>query len=63
MVEGSVPQWILTHPMGKAPRTGDGLFPGEVIEVTQVSRFDSPSDVVFSFLFGKKALSREHVHV
>eukprot|EP00903_Cladosiphon_okamuranus_P015046 g13919.t2 len=36
MVEGSVPQWILTHPMGKAPRTGDGLFPGEVIEVTQV---------------------------
>lgn len=37
MVEGSVPQWILTHPMGKAPRTGDGLFPGEVIEVTQVS--------------------------
>ena len=38
MVEGSVPQWILTHPMGKAPRTGDGLFPGEVIEVTQVSQ-------------------------
>lgn len=38
MVEGSVPQWILTHPMAKAPRAGDGLFPGEVIEVTQVSR-------------------------
>lgn len=37
MVEGSVPQWILTHPMTKAPRTGDGLFPGEVVEVTQVS--------------------------
>lgn len=36
MVEGSVPQWILTHPMSKAPRAGDGLFPGEVIEVTQV---------------------------
>ncbi|CAM9137864.1 unnamed protein product [Ectocarpus sp. 12 AP-2014] len=36
MVEGSVPQWILTHPMTKAPRTGDGLFPGEVVEVTQV---------------------------
>ena len=37
MVEGSTPQWILTHPMAKAPRAGDGLFPGEVIEVTQVS--------------------------
>eukprot|EP00904_Undaria_pinnatifida_P011109 jgi/Undpi1/7128/HiC_scaffold_22.g09602.m1 len=36
MVEGSTPQWILTHPMAKAPRAGDGLFPGEVIEVTQV---------------------------
>ncbi|CAM9404383.1 unnamed protein product, partial [Ectocarpus fasciculatus] len=44
MVEGSVPQWILTHPMTKAPRTGDGLFPGEVVEVTQVL---SSEDVTF----------------
>lgn len=36
MVEGSIPQWILTFPTTKAPRTGDGLFPGEVIEVAQV---------------------------
>ncbi|CAM9751152.1 unnamed protein product, partial [Sphacelaria rigidula] len=36
MVEGATPQWILTFPTPKAPRTGDGLFPGEVIEVMQV---------------------------
>lgn len=40
MVEGSTPQWILTHPLSNAPRTGDGLFPGEVIEVTQVSHYN-----------------------
>ena len=37
MVDGSQPQWIRTFPEEAAPRTGDGVFPGEVIEVTQVS--------------------------
>lgn len=36
MVDDSLPQWIRTYPVDAAPRTGDGLFPGEVIEVTQV---------------------------
>lgn len=36
MVDDSLPQWIRTYPEDAAPRTGDGLFPGEVIEVTQV---------------------------
>lgn len=36
MVEGSTAQWILAFPTTKSPRTGDGLFPGEVIEVAQV---------------------------
>lgn len=36
MVDDSLPQWIRTYPEEAAPRTGDGLFPGEVIEVTQV---------------------------
>lgn len=36
MVDDSLPQWIRTYPVDSAPRTGDGLFPGEVIEVTQV---------------------------
>lgn len=36
MVDDSLPQWIRTYPEETAPRTGDGLFPGEVIEVTQV---------------------------
>lgn len=40
MVEGATPQWILTFPTPKAPRTGDGLFPGEVIEVMQVFSAD-----------------------
>ncbi|CAM9581772.1 unnamed protein product [Pylaiella littoralis] len=43
MVAGSTPQWILTHPMSNAPRTGDGLFPGEVIDVTQVLSSDGLS--------------------
>lgn len=29
--------YLRTYPEEEAPRTGDGLFPGEVIEVTQVS--------------------------
>lgn len=37
MVDDSQPQWIRTFPEEAAPRTGDGVFPGEVIEVTQVS--------------------------
>lgn len=36
MVDDSLPQWIRTYPEDAAPRTGDGLFPGEVIEVAQV---------------------------
>lgn len=36
MLAGSPPQWILTHPEEAAPRTGDGLFPGDVVEVVQV---------------------------
>lgn len=32
----SLPQWIRTDPELEAPRTGDGLFEGEVMEVTQV---------------------------
>ncbi|CAM9169756.1 unnamed protein product [Laminaria digitata] len=35
MVDGAQPQWIRTFPEEAAPRTGDGVFPGEVIEVTQ----------------------------
>lgn len=38
MVDDSLPQWIRTYPEEAAPRTGDGLFPGEVIEVAQVKR-------------------------
>lgn len=38
MVDDSLPQWIRTYPEEAAPRTGDGLFPGEVIEVAQVQR-------------------------
>lgn len=36
MVDDTLPQWIRTYPEDAAPRTGDGLFPGEVIEVAQV---------------------------
>ncbi|CBJ30507.1 conserved unknown protein [Ectocarpus siliculosus] len=35
MVDDALPQWIRTYPEQAAPRTGDGLFPGEVIEVAQ----------------------------
>ncbi|CAM9142326.1 unnamed protein product [Ectocarpus sp. 6 AP-2014] len=35
MVDDALPQWIRTYPEQAAPRTGDGLFPGEVIEVVQ----------------------------
>ncbi len=36
MVDGALPQWIRAYPEPDAPRTGEGLFPGEVIEVVQV---------------------------
>ncbi len=36
MVDGALPQWIRAYPEPDAPRTGEGLFPGEVIEVIQV---------------------------
>ncbi|CAM9971674.1 unnamed protein product [Pylaiella littoralis] len=36
MAKGARPQWIRTFPVPQAPHTGDGLFEGEVIEVTQV---------------------------
>jgi ABC-type oligopeptide transport system ATPase subunit len=35
MVDNALPQWIRTYPEVDAPRTGDGLFPGEIIEVAQ----------------------------
>lgn len=42
MLAGSPPQWILTYPEDAAPRTGDGLFPGDVVEVVQVrSRYST----------------------
>ncbi|CAM9467577.1 unnamed protein product, partial [Ectocarpus fasciculatus] len=36
MVAGARPQWILTYPEEAAPRTGDGLFEGDAIDVVQV---------------------------
>lgn len=36
MLPNAMPQWIRTYPLDAAPRTGDGIFPGEVIEVIQV---------------------------
>ncbi|CAM9593360.1 unnamed protein product [Ectocarpus sp. 6 AP-2014] len=36
MAAGVRPQWIRTFPVPQAPHTGDGLFEGEIIEVTQV---------------------------
>lgn len=36
MAHNVPPQWIHTYPLDAAPRTGEGLFPGEVIEVVQV---------------------------
>lgn len=36
MAAGARPQWILTYPEQAAPRTGDGLFEGDVIDVVQV---------------------------
>ncbi|CAM9355556.1 unnamed protein product [Discosporangium mesarthrocarpum] len=41
MVVNALPQWIRTYPEAHAPRTGDGLFPGEVIEVDQVLAKDN----------------------
>eukprot|EP00903_Cladosiphon_okamuranus_P006316 g6191.t2 len=35
MLPGSPSQWILTYPEEAAPRTGDGLFPGDIVEVVQ----------------------------
>lgn len=36
MPETGSPQWIYTHPVDGAPRTGQGIFPSAIIEVTQV---------------------------
>lgn len=36
MLADSPSQWILTHPEEAAPRTGDGLFPEDVVEIVQV---------------------------
>lgn len=33
----ATPQWVIAYPEADSPRTGDGLFAGEVIEVLQVS--------------------------
>lgn len=38
MLADSPPQWILTYPQEAAPRTGGGLFPGDVIDVVQARR-------------------------
>eukprot|EP00752_Nemacystus_decipiens_P008749 g7810.t1 len=35
MLAGSPSQWILTYPEETAPRTGEGLFAGDIIEVVQ----------------------------
>eukprot|EP00611_Tribonema_gayanum_P001692 TRINITY_DN1123_c0_g2_i5.p2 TRINITY_DN1123_c0_g2~~TRINITY_DN1123_c0_g2_i5.p2 ORF type:complete len:213 (+),score=69.36 TRINITY_DN1123_c0_g2_i5:922-1560(+) len=44
MVDEAAAQWIRTYPELDAPRTGEGLFPGEVIEVVQRL---TVSDVVY----------------
>lgn len=36
MPESGASQWIYTHPEDGAPRTGEGIFPMEVVEVVQV---------------------------
>lgn len=36
MPETGASQWIYTHPVEGAPRTGEGIFPSEVVEVVQV---------------------------
>lgn len=36
MPESGASQWIYTHPEEGAPRTGEGIFPMEVVEVVQV---------------------------
>lgn len=36
MPETGASQWIYTHPEEGAPRTGEGIFPMEVVEVVQV---------------------------
>ncbi|CAM9208802.1 unnamed protein product [Ascophyllum nodosum] len=36
MALGARPQWIRSFPLVESPRTGEGLFEGEVIEVTQI---------------------------
>lgn len=39
MPETGSSQWIYTHPEERAPRTGEGIFPMEVVEVTQVCMY------------------------
>ncbi len=36
MPEDSTPQWISTLPEEGAPRTGEGVFSSEILEVVQV---------------------------
>ncbi|CAN0285780.1 unnamed protein product [Ectocarpus sp. 12 AP-2014] len=52
MVLNVQPQWIRSFPEEEAPRTGEGLFPGEVVEIVQVICFS----VLFSFFLGRSAL-------
>ncbi|CAM9568889.1 unnamed protein product [Phaeothamnion confervicola] len=36
MVETAAPQWIRTDPDHFAPYTGEGIFPGDTVEVVQI---------------------------
>lgn len=36
MNKTALPQWIRAFPEESSPRTGDGVFPGDAIEVSQV---------------------------
>lgn len=52
MPEAGASQWIYTHPEEKAPRTGEGIFPLEVVEVTQVRQGRVRSPLIFDTLVG-----------
>mmetsp|Transcript_9767 Transcript_9767/g.14692 ORF Transcript_9767/g.14692 Transcript_9767/m.14692 type:complete len:1438 (-) Transcript_9767:159-4472(-) len=54
MVPDAAPQWIRTYPEYDAPRTGDGLFPGEVIEVVQKFSGSGNNNRVFLRLAGDR---------
>lgn len=45
------PQWIRRFPLKEAPRTGDGLFEGEIIEVSQVMVMKMATVAIILLLF------------